>query len=82
MSEEKKFGPIYIFEDSCHYSPYTPVEPGTILFLPPEIRIIELHPDRPARVISFDGIIEDPDAEANVESAKKWMLTDEGLKAV
>ena len=80
MTEEMKW-PIYIFDESTQdISRWDFWEPGSIIAADPGFRVIELHPDRPARVITFDGIIEDPDAEAKAESAKKWVLTDEGLK--
>lgn len=56
--------------------------PGSIILAEPGLRIMELHPDRPARVITFDGIIEEPNAEAESEHGSKFMLTDEGLKKV
>lgn len=80
MSEEKKW-PIYLFDESSDPTPLMDgVHPGEIVSMSPHTRLIELHPDRPARVISFEGIIEEPGAEAKAETAKRFVLTDEGLK--
>ena len=80
MSEEKKW-PIYIVDEStCRLEQMPPWDPGALIAMNPGFRVIELHPDRPARVISFDGIFEDVNSEALTEHAKKWVLTDEGLK--
>ncbi len=79
--DEKQWG-IYIFEDGTNLDECENWGPGAIISMPSDIRVIELRPGHPARVISFDGIIEEPGAEAAVESAPKWMLTEEGLKRV
>ncbi len=87
MSEEKQYDmpfAIYIFDESVGVNQLLEqcenLVPGSILLMPPGTRLIELRPGHTARVISFDGIIEEPGAEAKAEHATKWMLSEEGLK--